>query len=288
MGKSVDRTSGSLVGKVAVVTGCTRGFGRVLVTDLARAGARVVVSSPWRDENDALAAELTAQSWEAVSALGDVTSRDQLSALARKAVDTFGQLDIWVNNAAYETPGMNRALDFGDEIFDAVEEVNVRGTYNGTTAALRVMIEQGGGTIINITGRGDDLRPTLYTVPYGASKAWIRSFTRSMRAEYKNTGVNIVCFNPGVMTTERMDRAEAEQLAGIDPRTEKIYPTIMRVLGDPPEVASGRLVEFLAAGSAAKNGEFRLINLRKVFKGIGGEAVYQVRNRTSRSSTSAG
>ncbi|CAB4540124.1 unannotated protein [freshwater metagenome] len=270
-----------LKGDVIVVTGCTRGFGRVVVVDLAKAGARVVVSSPWQDENDALAAEITASGGTALSCLGDVTNRDQLRELVATTMSTFGRLDVWINNAAYETPGMSLALDFGDAEFDSVNSVNVGGTYNGTMAALRAMLEQGHGVIINVTGRGDDLRPTLYTAPYGASKAWIRSFTRTLRGEYGKRGVNFVNFNPGVMITERMDRAEAEQLAEINPRTEKLFPVVMRVLGDPPSVASEKLIEFIASGAAKKDGEFRLINLRKVIKGIGGEAKYRVQNRNS-------
>jgi NAD(P)-dependent dehydrogenase (short-subunit alcohol dehydrogenase family) len=261
-----------LDGEVVVVTGCTRGFGRVLVSDLARAGARVVVSSPFKDENEELVEEFTRAGLVAIAAPGDVTDRDQMRALAAAAADEFGRLDVWVNNAAYETPGMSKSLDFGDEIFDAVNSVNVVGTYNGTMAALRVMLEQGDGTIINVTGRGDDLRPAMYTNPYGASKAWIRSFTRTLRNEYGKQGVNIVGFNPGVMNTERMDRAEAEQLHEIDPRLEKIYPVVMRVLGDPPQVASARLVQFIASGGAAKKGEFRLITPVKVVKGASAEA----------------
>ncbi|MUH44028.1 MAG: SDR family NAD(P)-dependent oxidoreductase [Actinobacteria bacterium] len=272
----------TIKGDVIVVTGCTRGFGRVLVQQLASAGARVVVSSPWVEENDALAAQITAAGGTALSCMGDVTSREQMAELVATAVSTFGGLDYWINNAAYETPGMSTALEFGDQGFDAVNEVNIGGTYNGTMAALRVMVEQGSGVIINVTGRGDDLRPTLYTAPYGASKAWIRSFSKTLRGEYKSRGVNVINFNPGVMNTERMDRADSEQLSGINSRTEKLFPVVMRVLGDPPEVASQKLVDFIALGKAKEVGEFRLINLRKVFKGIGNEAVYRVKNRNQK------
>jgi len=261
-----------LDGDVVVVTGCTRGFGRVLMSDLAHAGARVVVSSPWKDENDELVDEFKRAGLTAIACLGDVTDRDQMRALAGAAIEEFGRLDVWVNNAAFETPGMARSLEYGDEAFDAVTGVNVIGTYNGTMAALRIMLAQGSGTIINVTGRGDDLRPALYTNPYGASKAWIRSFTKTLRGEYAKQGVHVVGFNPGVMTTERMDRAEAEQLADVDPRLQKVYPVVMRVLGDPPQVASARLVRFIAAGAAAKHGELRLITPVKVAKGLGAEA----------------
>lgn len=274
-----------LDGDVVVVTGCTRGFGRVLISDLARAGARVVVSSPFKDENDELVDELRRAGLTAIASLGDVTDRDQMRGLAATAIDEFGRLDVWVNNAAYETPGMARSLDFGDEIFDAVFEVNVKGTYNGTMAALRVMLEQGSGTIINVTGRGDDLRPAVYTNAYGASKSWIRSFTRTLRSEYSKKGVNIVGFNPGVMATERMERADVHQLNEADPRLEKIYPIIMRVLSDPPTVASARLVEFIASGDAAKKGELRLITPIKLAKGVGEEAARWGRTKIGGSST---
>jgi len=267
----------ALRGRSVVVTGCTRGFGRVLVSRLAALGARVVVSGPVDAESEQLAAELVAAGGEAVWCPGDVTVAAQVDGILATAVEVFGRVDVWVNNAAYETPGMARVLDFPAEVWERTTEVNVLGTGRGTVVALRRMLLQGHGVIVNVTGRGDDLRPTKFSAPYGASKSWIRAFTRTLRAEYRASGVNLVAFNPGIMATPRMQRARFEQPTVEQERTERQMEAVVRVLGDPPEVAAEALVRFLASPRARTAKELRLITPARVVRGVSGEVRRRVR-----------
>lgn len=268
----------SLRGRSVVVTGSTRGFGRVLAGRLAGLGARVVVSGPVPEESREYAEELTKRGDDAVWSVGDVTSGTDVDAILATAVEHYGHVDVWVNNAAYETPGMSTLLEFPPEVWERTTQVNVLGTGRCTIAALTHMRARGRGVIVNVTGRGDDLRPTKFSAPYGASKAWVRAFTKTLRAEYADSGVHLVAFNPGIMTTARMDRAHFTQHSDAHDRTEKQLEAMTRMFGDPPEVAAEQLIAFLASGQAAKRKELRLINPVRIAKGLGGEAVHQAAN----------
>jgi NAD(P)-dependent dehydrogenase (short-subunit alcohol dehydrogenase family) len=264
-----------LRGRRVVVTGCTRGFGRALVVRLADVGAHVVVSGPSADESRALVDEITGAGGVAVWSPGDVTRPEDVDAILRTAVEAFDGVDVWINNAAYETPGMARVLDFPGargEVLERTSEVNVLGTGRCTLVALEHMVEAGGGVIINVTGRGDDGRATPFSAPYGASKAWMRSFTRSVRKEYAESGVNVVVLNPGIMTTARMERAHFLQDDPAAGRTEKMLDGVTRVFGDPPEVAAEKVVEFLASPKAHKAKELRLITPGRFARGLKDEA----------------
>ena len=240
----------ALHGRSAVVTGCTRGFGRVLAGMLVDRGVRLVVSGPWPQESLAVADELRSRGGEVVVAPGDVTDAGQVEGLAQVAVDTFGSLDLWVNNAAAATP-VGLAFDLSPETFQRSIDVNVRGTYLGARAAAGRMLPARRGVIVNMLGRGDDVRPTPHTSPYGASKAWVRAFTRTLQAEYQDSGVHVVGFNPGMMLT---DMLLAPQVVG-EPGAAamKPYATITRIFADPPEVAASRLVEALARATPPKS-----------------------------------
>jgi NAD(P)-dependent dehydrogenase (short-subunit alcohol dehydrogenase family) len=214
----------------------------VLVTMLAERGARVVVSGPWPEESATLAEELEGRGLAAVAAAGDVTDPAEVAALADTAVERFGGLDIWVNNAALATP-VGRAFDLDPSWFEQSVHVNVLGTYYGARTAARTMLPRGGGVIVNMLGRGDDVRPTPHTSPYGASKAWARSFTRSLQQEYRDSGITVMGFNPGMMLTDMLLAPQVVGDAG--EAAMKPYGAVTRIFGDPPEVAASALVRAL-------------------------------------------
>ena len=257
-----------VAGLSVVITGNTLGFGLAATRLLARLGARVLVSGPDRADSEHVAARLRDAGAVALAADGDVTHPEHVDALAATAVSEFGGLDVWVNNAAYDTPGMARTLEYSREVVPGVTAVNILGTYYGTRAALEVMVQKGRGLLVNVTGRGDDLRPAKYTSAYAASKAWIRSFTRTVAAEYADSGVQVVAFNPGLMATGRLT-TEATDSVLADERTMKLYRFVTSALADPPEVAATRLAQLVAA---AQDGdvpsEVRLITPSRIARGL--------------------
>jgi NAD(P)-dependent dehydrogenase (short-subunit alcohol dehydrogenase family) len=265
--------AGSVVapGSVAVVTGCTRGFGRVLVNMLAERGIKVVVSGIDGSEADELAKHINAAGGTALASVGDVTKPEDMAAIV-EAGATLGGIDLWVNNAAYESPGMSPITDLEPGVFEAIQQVNVFGTYRGTMAAVEAMRTRG-GVVINITGRGDDLRSAKFTAAYAASKAWIRSFSRSLAAELSDTGVRVIPFNPGIMATTRMSVEDHAPTESVDDRTMKLFAVVNRALGDPPEVAAQGLIDFLGSEPGSLKKELRLLNAGRIAKGLGSEAV---------------
>lgn len=274
-----DRDLSSLRGRSVVVTGSTRGFGRTLAVRLAEVGARVVISGPFPEECEAVVQEIVEAGGDAVWSRGDVTEVEDVHEILRTAVDAYGAVDVWVNNAAYETPGMARVLDFPGEpgeVWERTTQVNVVGTGRCTLVALEHMVARGSGVIVNVTGRGDDLKPTPFSAPYGASKAYVRAFTRTLRKEYAGSGVNLVGFNPGIMTTARMERAHFLERDAKADKTEKALEVVTRMFGDTPDVAAERLVEFLASPRSRKAGQLRLINPARMAKGVKDEAKRQL------------
>jgi 3-oxoacyl-[acyl-carrier protein] reductase len=265
--------AGSVVapGSVAVVTGCTRGFGRVLAMMLAERGVKVVASGIDRAEAEELAQEINGSGGTAVASDGDVTKPEDVAAIVGASA-ALGGLDLWVNNAAFESPGMAPITDLDDGVFEAIQQVNVFGTYRGTMAAVGAMRDRG-GVIVNITGRGDDLRAAKFTAGYAASKAWIRSFSRSLAAELSDTGIRVIPFNPGIMATTRMSVEDHAPTESVDGRTLELFAFINRALGDPPEAAAQRLIDYLGAEPGSLKKELRLLTPARFAKGVGGEAV---------------
>jgi NAD(P)-dependent dehydrogenase (short-subunit alcohol dehydrogenase family) len=230
----------------------------------------VVVSGPDLAESQAYAAALVEAGCRVYASVGDVTSESDVAALVATAQE-LGRLDLWVNNAAYESPGMAPVDAMPPEVFEAIQQVNVLGTYRCTRQAVAAMSERG-GVVVNVTGRGDDLRAAKFTAAYSASKAWIRSFTRSVAAEAAGSKVRVIGFNPGIMATNRLDVQDELTDAGVDERTRKLFDTVTRVLADPPEVAADALVAFLDDDPARLKKELRLITPARVAKGLGAEA----------------
>ncbi len=222
-----------------VITGSTRGFGRATAQVLHDRGGRVVVSGRRQEDVDRVVTELG----EPAAGLAcDVSDADQVYALSRFAVERNGRIDVWINNAGV-SPLPGAVLDFPPETAEAVFRVNCLGTLHGTHAAMHHMRQQGSGTIVNLYGRGSDLRPASPSGLYGATKAWITSFTRTFAAEYADLPVRIIGFSPGMMTTDMLavDQVVGRRIV----ETMRRFPMALEALGTPPEVPAVELADLL-------------------------------------------
>lgn len=227
---------------VVVITGSTRGFGNALARALLDKGARVVISGRKQETVDRVVAELSTLG-EVTGLACDVSQAEQVYALARFALARYGRIDVWVNNAGV-TPPPGGVLDFPPEEAEQTFRVNCLGTLHGTQAAIAVMRRQGHGTIVNLYGRGSDLKPATPSGLYGATKAWITSFTRTVAVEYRGLPVRIIGFSPGMMTTDMLTdvpHVVGETVA----RTMRNFPMVLEALGNPPEVPAAELVRLL-------------------------------------------
>jgi 3-oxoacyl-[acyl-carrier protein] reductase len=216
-----------LEGKVAVVTGAGSGIGRAIALGLAAEGARVVVSDIAADRAGQVAKEIGEQ---AIAVAADVSRTADVEALFEAAVKRFGQLDVLVNNAgrAIRAP----AAEMTDEQWDEVIAVNLRGTFLCSRAAVRLMVPRRTGSIVN-TASGLGIRGSPGAAVYGASKAAIINFTRSLALEVASHGINVNAFSPGVTDTPlwRAARSQADVdealRAGRVGRPEDLVPTVV-------------------------------------------------------------
>lgn len=233
---------GELSGKVALVTGASRGIGRGIATTLARAGASVVLTCK---DNLGMAqecvAEIVTDGGKAIATTMDQASRDDIRAAMELARDTFGAPDILVNNAAMaqEKP----FEEITDEDWDTVLGVNLRGPFALSQEAIPHMKEQGWGRIINISSIGGQWGG-FFQVHYAASKAALINFTRSLAKIYGPDNITTNAIAPGLVATD-MSARELES----DEGQQKVAGIPLGRLGDVDEVAE--TVLFLASDRGA-------------------------------------
>ena len=208
---------GILDGKVAVITGSTRGFGLAVARAFLNAGARVVVSSRTPAAVESALAGLNQPS-RAAGLSCDVGRLEDVEALAAFALSRFAQLDIWVNNAGIAGP-YGPALGLAPQTFTSVVQTNILGTYHGSLVALRHFVPQKHGKLINILGHGAS-GPVPFQAAYSSSKIWIRSFTQSLIEENTASGVSIFAYNPGMMDTELLTNIDV--VSGYEGKIESL------------------------------------------------------------------
>jgi NAD(P)-dependent dehydrogenase (short-subunit alcohol dehydrogenase family) len=232
----------SLQDKIVVITGSTRGFGRAVAEALLKAGATVVVSGRKQVDVDRVVEELRPLGSVSGRAC-DVSDLEQVLALARHALTTWGRFDIWINNAGVSTAA-GRLIDFPPEDALATFRVNDLGAFHGTKVAMAHFLPRDEGVLVNIYGAGSFLKPATPMGLYGMTKAWLTSFTRTLAKEHKSSGVQIIGFSPGMMLTDMLTRPAVLGEEG-EAMLEK-FPFVLRVLGQPPEKPAHKLTELLA------------------------------------------
>lgn len=189
-------------GKVAIVTGASRGIGRSIALALAAEGAKIVAVDVVPEGVEALAAEIKANGGEAVGIQGNVTLTADAEKMVEAAVGAFGRLDILVNNAGITRDGM--LLRMKDEDWDAVLNVNLKGAFLCTRAASKVMSKQRYGRIINIASIVGQMGNAAQA-NYCASKAGIIGLTKSNARELAKRNVTVNAVAPGFIATDMTD-----------------------------------------------------------------------------------
>jgi len=223
-----------LTGKIAVVTGGGQGIGEGIARAYARAGAAVVVAARHADRVARVADEIVAAGGRALAVPTDITDRAAVSALADAAVDTFGGLDVWVNNAggsAVRAP--LRELTEAD--WDACLRVNLTAVWFASVIAAERMT--GGGSIINVTSPAAT-RAVPGSGHYSAAKAGVNALTLTLSVELA-PGVRVNGIAPGFVPTEVMMTALQMDVPALERMAQKAIP--LKRLGTPDDMAAAAI-----------------------------------------------
>jgi NAD(P)-dependent dehydrogenase (short-subunit alcohol dehydrogenase family) len=219
---------GRLQGKVALITGGGRGIGRAAALLFAREGAQVMIAELARADGEATAATIRATGGQARFVATDVTVPAQVEAAVRAAVDAFGGLHVLYNNAGGATPKDGKVTDMDLDEFWRTIGVDLFGTFLGCRFAIPVMVEGGGGSIINTTS----IRAMVGTAgadAYSAAKGGVRALTRALALQWAAHNIRVNAIAPGVILTERVKALLRED----DP----IYQKSLLGASDPEDVA---------------------------------------------------
>jgi NAD(P)-dependent dehydrogenase (short-subunit alcohol dehydrogenase family) len=201
-----------LAGKVALISGGARGMGAAEARLFAREGARVVIGDILEAEGKAVEAAIAAKGGQAAFIRLDVAREADWAEAVSLAVDRFGALNVLVNNAGVSA-GLGRVEETSAEAWDRVMEINAKGVFLGTKAAIPAMRRAGGGSIINISSQlglvgTDDTSP-----PYPASKGAVRLLTKTTALQYAKEGIRANSVHPGPIVTAMTERRRADPAA---------------------------------------------------------------------------
>lgn len=228
-----------LSGKVAVVTGGSAGIGKGIVEMLLEEGCLVATCGRTKSKLDKLAADLAVGN-RLFTGIADTANGDQVEAFAAAVAETFGGIDIWVNNAGID--GFEPLADCSQKLWDSIIAVNLTGVWRCSKTAIRYMRKKKSGSIINISSF-----TSIVAAPkigaYSVTKSAVNALTRAMAGEIAPDGIRINCVAPGMVTTELTEH----QIAG---KEEKLLSLIaLRRFGKPEDIAS--CVVYLASDKSS-------------------------------------
>jgi 3-oxoacyl-[acyl-carrier protein] reductase len=234
---------GRLDGKVAIVTGSSRGIGKATALRLASEGARVVVHGKTDGGRlQPIVQEIAKGGSKAIAVAADLGDEAAVQRLFDDTVRAFGTVDVLVNNAAWSDPTVH-FLEMDVAHWDAVMRANLRSLFLCTNRAAKLMVEQGkAGSIVNITSFAA-ARSHRNMAAYDASKGGLESFTRAVALDLAPFGIRVNAVGPGAMMTEQF---QAQDAAG---RAHRGATVPLGRGGDPDEV--GKVVAFMASDDAS-------------------------------------
>jgi len=192
-------SSDTLRDRVAIVTGASQGIGRAIAVELAKVGAHVVVCSRRRDALEPVADAVRAEGRKALAVACDVGDAKQVDAVVARTLETFGRIDLLVNNAGYRIRARFEELPRSE--WDAMIQTNLTGVFLFCQAAGRVMIRQGTGKIVNVSSVAGRTG-SRGMAAYAAAKAGVTALTQSLGAEWAKYGITVNAVAPGPVETE--------------------------------------------------------------------------------------
>ena len=226
--------------KVVVVTGGAAGIGRAIAEEFLREGARVAVFGRGQEKLDRFLADMKGLGFDKTLALqADVRETEQVRALTEQVVRTFGQIDVWVNNAGIDIKKV--FLDYDEADWDRIVGTNLEGIWNCTRIAAPYMMKRGEGVFLNISSYTAKI-PHAGGAVYAATKAGVSSLTKTLAAELAPYGIRVVGIIPGMIKTNISTENIREN------QEEYVRNIAMKRLGVPEDLAKPAV--FLASDAA--------------------------------------
>lgn len=232
-----------MTGKVALITGSTKGIGRSIAEEMARCGARVVISSRKADACEEVAKELQAAGHEALAIPCHVGKKEDLQNLVDKTLEAWGRIDVLVCNAA-TNPVYGPTSELTDEAFDKIMQTNVKGTFWLCNMVLPQMAERGEGAVVLLSSIAG-LRGNTVIGTYGVSKAAEAALARNLAVEWGPRGIRVNAVAPGLIKTD-FAKALWEDPVRVKQAEDK---TPLRRIGDPVDIAG--VAVFLSTSASA-------------------------------------
>ncbi len=227
-----------LEGKVAIITGASRGIGKATALALATEGAAIVVNyASASGAADAVVGEITGMGGRAIAIQADVSQETEVEAMFATAIAQFGRVDVLVNNAGITRDTLLLRMKLED--WQAVIDLNLTGVFLCTRAASKIMLKQKSGRIINITSVAGQMG-NPGQANYSAAKAGVIGFTRTVARELASRGITVNAVAPGFIATDMTNDLKAEPILAMIPLSR---------YGQPEDIAG--MIQFLAATPAA-------------------------------------
>ena len=224
-----------LDGKVALISGGSRGMGAFEAELFVQEGAKVVICDVRDEEGDALAKKIVDRGGEAAFVHLDVTSESDWAAAVSEAVERYGKLDVLVNNAGVSARGSIEETSPDD--WDRVMDINAKGVFLGTRSAILEMRKAGGGSIINISSQLGLVGMGESSPQYQASKGAVRIFSKSAAIQYAHEGIRVNSVHPGPIITPMTEARRSDEVV----RQRMISRIPLGRYGESEDVAYGVL-----------------------------------------------
>lgn len=221
-----------LANKVGLVTGGGMGIGKAICHAYAREGAKVIVADFNQEAGQETVAEIKQAGGDAHFVFVDVSEEAPVQQMVKDAVEHYGTIDVACNSAAVSR-GSGPIHEYSKDIFDETFAMCTTNTWLCMKALIPVMLENGGGSIVNISSNAS-LRGHAYNTAYAAAKGAVNILTKSSAAEYGKKGIRINAVSPGVIKTPGVEKLFAEQPNVVDALKKA---SVMNRLGEPNEIA---------------------------------------------------